>query len=352
MSLLSAVRAAYNAVKTTASNLVEWVSGTASLPAVHEALHTLLNERTIAICDDNAAMQTLGADEVKFAYVKGGGFYYYDSADAGSGLEAVDGGYWNPDTSVTLASLVSGTPADGKVPMYNSGSVAWQTPSVTSLSWGNISAKPFANDGTNPTTAGVLSAAGLAVGTTNFVIDGVGNVAVATNKFNVYASTGNVTVSGTLGVTGVTTTHGITNTGTISSIGNISTTADAVVGGNITVANDLTVSNIHCDNDIDCGGISCASISNGGAITSTGGLTTSGGVTATGAVVIGQIGNPSSGGLSVVAGSVIFSAPVPVVISSNIQFTSIGNYASNAAAVTALGLNAVYRNGDNLCITH
>jgi len=130
-------------IKSTPTGLVEYNNGT-SLEAVIEILRNLLATSRIPTVADDAALAALTGDESLLAFKTGSGLYCYSATDLGSGIESVDGGFWNLDNYTLLTALVYGTPTEGKAPLWSEANSRpeWGVPTVDELGWVNITSKP------------------------------------------------------------------------------------------------------------------------------------------------------------------------------------------------------------------
>jgi hypothetical protein len=365
-------------IKSTPTGLVEYNNGV-SLEAVIEIVRNILAESRVPTVADDIELGALTADEAVLAFKTGGGFYYYALTDAGAGIASTDGGYWNPDTTLTLLSLLNGVPANGDVPVYDSGTDTFipGPPTVSALGWANITGKPAQITGIASTDLLVKhfnAASNKGIGTATI---GNGNVIFAPLGHSVTSASNstlilskNLTymtaVNDSVIITDATTLRPgttpftvnnckiIGNPGDISGlftgnvlenqviiehggqisyyvVGNVTHLVGDVIlsytpaggtPGNTTVEQSLTVGN---DLTVDTGDVT---VTLGNVAVSAGNVAVTGAISATGAL----------------SGAALTSTGV-------VSFT-LTSYPDNATALAALGAGKLYRLADTVGITH
>jgi hypothetical protein len=273
----SLLQTAIAAIKTTASGLVEYLTGTASLPAVHSTLVNIAQER-IPYCATVGDLQALDGTECNLAYLEGVGIFVWYSGVAPLNpsypvyTPTVLGlGYWAKKKTEATSSLsdvdLTGN-ASGKFLKWNGTKWVPDVPTVSQLDWGNVINKPIITGTTNPSIAGNLSVGG------------------------------NETIGGNLGVTGtVTLDNGLISTNNATFSNNVTVTNNLSAGLNLTVTNNGTIGGT-----LGVTGNLTVNTNKLIANASTGDLTVAGGLTAAGL--------QSSAGLLVAGGPSVFDTYV------------------------------------------
>lgn len=378
MSLLSTFRAVVAAIKGTTSGEVEYSAADESLPAIHEALITLLNERGIPYCADTDALQALGATEAMMAWLDGAGMYLYSDTDSGNSYQSIDGGFWNRALVLNVTDMLDvddTAKGVGKTLIWNGTTHIYSVPTVLSLGWSNISSKPTLitkfsdNIGVADSDAGnvqLLAQASTAIAGTNSIViatpathrvdEAVDSVIIANNPHDL-----NVGVDA-----------GFNSCAIVGDPGDLSAQALSDVFTNILALGVNGVVVLMKDKDgrihvgAPAGSTTAANTLWGttrvtGAATLDSTLAVAGALTAAGAVnadtvnVTTGIASPAGTILALNIGnnSTAQVSALSIYALNRMRFPTIANYASNAAALAGgLVIGDFYRNGDNVCVVH
>lgn len=153
MILLSDLDAALADIKSTPTGLVEYNSN--SLQTVEGLVRDILAQRGVPTVPDIATIESLNSTECSLVYMTQVGLFEYCATADLPVYNTIkyptpDGlGYWIPIPLATLSSLLTGAPATGNVPTWNGTHWVPAAPTVASLGWSNITAKPTPLNSTN-----------------------------------------------------------------------------------------------------------------------------------------------------------------------------------------------------------
>lgn len=337
-------------IKDTDSGLVEF-SASGSLQEVVEKVRNLLAERGIPYVTTQTDLQALTADEATLAYLEGAGLFVYGATDLGSGFESTDGGFWNRDLSIAITDMVSGTPANGQAPIWNAGSssAVWGAPTVSALGWANITAKPAQLSGLVATDE-LIKYFGGATKSIGTAVLGAGNTILAANGAVTYmtAATNSVIITDMTSFRPGIVPFTVNNSTIIGDCGDLSALFTADVLDNVIVIgqNGTPAFIMKADGTVSMP----VAVSLEGASVANGAFTVAGAFTAEANIIAEQhvsvVGNLGTSGDFLVDGVATFEG-------ANIAMNNLPVYASNALALAGLTFTGrLYRNGDNICITH